>query len=850
MKRERHENNGAGGGRRARRALLLCTALLFSLVSWGACRSKSHPSDEQVAGRRGVPVEVVPQLRQKAAVTNQIILNLPDEVLREEVADLEFEEGPQTRPVFNEVPGQPAPPLPAVQEEGGAARPGALGFRSADGAWGASVVAASLTRGAAATQSIPAGWVALGPRSNGGRTRALVIDPTDPRRMWAASAGGGVWRTDNGGQSYRPVDDQMPNLIVSCMVADPLDPQTVYAGTGEDFFGSVLGPRGAGIFKITGDGRWELLPATDGPDFQHLNRLAFSPDGRILMAATRTGLFRTGDPMTGMWTRAPQLDFSVGEVLFDPRDVRNVVAAGKSGEIFFSRDGGDIWRPAAHPDGPWGGRVSLAYARADSSVVYASVNINGGEVWRSDDGGETYRKRETLIEGSSAKAHYLGLFGAFVNTVWAGHPTDDDFVILGGPNVWKSVDGGHRLAVVSDYYNPRSAHADTHCVVADPAFDGEANKRIFFCNDGGVYKTEDIFTVGTDQNHVLGWEAVNHDYAVLQFQGAAGHPATGMILGGTQDSGTMRLAPGGGPDDWAELSSNTGDGGFCAIDLGRPDNPTDGLLFGSSVNLKIFRVPEHEQHHRSIWGSEHCSSVVCPNSIKDGLKPAPFLLADANSKETANFVAPFLLDPNTAGRLLAGGASLWRSGDVGTPNRCCEGPRWERIKGPAASLISAVALGPGNSDLIWVGHNNGDLFVTENGTAPLPAWRQVRASGQAGWPARACTRVVVDPNNPRVVYVAFADYGAVNLWKTADGGSSWSPVSRGLPFAPVLSLAVHPANSARLFAGTAAGVYASEDGGLEWAYFGPTRSAVDELFWLDTSLVAATHGRGMFRIAQ
>ena len=109
--------------------------------------------------------------------------------------------------------------------------------------------------------------------------------------MFAGSVGGGIFKTTDGGASWAPVDDFMANLAVSALVMQPGAPATIYAGTGEGFFNSD-GLRGAGVFKTTDGGTtWQHLAATDNSDWFYVNRLAVSPDGLAIVAATRTGIF-------------------------------------------------------------------------------------------------------------------------------------------------------------------------------------------------------------------------------------------------------------------------------------------------------------------------------------------------------------------------------------------------------------------------------------------------------------------------------------------------------------------------------------------------------------------------------
>lgn len=156
----------------------------------------------------------------------------------------------------------------------------------------------------------------------------------------------------------------------------------------------------------------------------------------------------------------------------------------------------------------------------------------------------------------------------------------------------------------------------------------------------------------------------------------------------------------------------------------------------------------------------------------------------------------------------------------------------------------------GNSDVIWVGHNNGDVYRTTNGTAVTPSWSKMDGNGSMPLPSRYNTRLTIDPTDHKVVYATFGGYSRGNVWKTTDGGMNWTNIGAQLPETPVRSLVIHPDRPKHLYIGTGVGIFASENGGTTWSPTneGPTNCSVDELFWMKKTLVAATHGRGLFKI--
>jgi photosystem II stability/assembly factor-like uncharacterized protein len=680
------------------------------------------------------------------------------------------------------------------------------------------------------------GWQWLGPGNIGGRTRAIVIHPTQPTTLWVASVGGGVWRSDDGGKDFRPVDDRMSNLAVTSLAMDPKNPNVIYAGTGEGY-NNIDALRGAGVFRTVDGVKWSQIPSTTGPNFHFVNRLAISGDAGTLLAATQTGIHRSIDAARATWTRT--LPDQVGDIDTHPTDRLLAVAGGlRNGQSYYSTDGGATWRTSTHAS-PWAGRVELTYARKNPSIVYASVANYSSEVWRSTDGGRTFVQMKTVTADGEA-AEYLGKQGWYDNVIWAGDPTNENLLIVGGVDLWKSTDGGNTLVDISSWWHPQSAHSDHHAIVAHPGFDGKTNRVVYFGNDGGLYRTDDIYTVGTDPEppRTKGWTRLNNNYGVTQFYGASGHVASGMIVGGTQDNGTLIYSPANGTT-WMTMYG--GDGGWSAA------HPTDASVFyGEYVYLNI---------HRSLDGGKTAEFISGrywePVSKQWRWKPLPFTIPDAQAS-TALFIAPFVIDPSNPDRILGGGLELWRTEDARAPTTDTSGPRWRSIKRSVGSQITAIAIAPGNPNRIWVGHGNGDVYRTDNGTQASPSWQKVDDAGPAAsrLPDRYVTRITPSPHNSSIVFATFSGFVKDNVWRSTDNGGTWSSVGASLPEAPIRSVTVHPARPKFVYLGTEVGVFASEDGGATWSPTneGPTNCSVDELFWMGSTLVAATHGRGVFAI--
>lgn len=668
----------------------------------------------------------------------------------------------------------------------------------------------------------PESWQWLGPGNIGGRIRPIVIHPGDPDIMWIGSASGGIWKTTDGGADWQPLDDFMASLAVADLVMHPEDPNVLFAGTGEGFFETIEGTsntaavRGAGIFQTTdGGAMWTQLPATANENFYFVNRISIHPTNPDKMVvATTTGIWRTIDAGK-TWTR--RATFNALDVRRNPNVPRKLVAGGhhETNGPWFSTNDGRSWQQAS---GAGGERQELAYAPSDPDIVYAAVSENFRiRVWRSTDGGQTYT---LMTQGSGMQT-----WASYNSTIWVD-PTNANFLVVGGVRLFVSTNGG-----VSFLQRFGAVHPDMHRIVEHPGFDGVNNKTVFFATDGGIWRTTDVRgSSAIDLNNNLG---------ITQFYGAAINPTTGGVAGGTQDNGSLSFQ--GDPQAWVHYFG--GDGGYAAAD------PTDPNIFYGEVQVaRIHRSDNGGQSARYIYNTQ--------NPIQD---------AGTNN---CNFIPFFMLDPNDENTMLVACGRLWRSNNVKATS-----PDWFIIKGSLGPLdppgdpgdpgqahfapndprnISTIAIAEGNADIVWVGHNNGQVWFTTNGTAQNPTWTRVDENG-AGLPDRWVSTIVIDPNNHDHVYIAFMGWEADNLWKSEDSGQTWQQATGSgdakLPSAPASALAVHRIRPGVLYVGGDIGMFVSDDDGQTWSTEtdGPGTVPVEQLIWKDNNtLMAVTHGRGIF----
>ncbi|MGH6689306.1 MAG: WD40/YVTN/BNR-like repeat-containing protein [Gammaproteobacteria bacterium] len=717
-----------------------------------------------------------------------------------------------------------------------------------------------------ARQASLGAWEELGPGNVGGRTRALVIHPSEPGVLYAGSAAGGVWKTTDAGSSWKPLNDLLPNLAVNALAMDPSNTEVLYAGTGEGF-NNVDAVRGAGIFKTTDGGQtWTRLDRTATPSFYFVNDIVISPiDSRRVYAATGDGIWRSldaGDTWSRVYSRvAPENGCQELVIRTDQPSDYLFAACGK-----MPRQAVVIRNTDAAGEGKWTevhtekdmARTSLALAPSNQSIVYALASSYETGDWRSallavfrstsngDPGTWEPRVRNTgtsplnAVLLTNAYAYFnddcFGGARSFSNQGWydnviAVDPTNPDRVWAGGIDLSRSDDGGATWGLASYWWDrsaPQWAHSDHHAIVFHPSYDGGSNQILYDANDGGIFRTENAAAaVATGEraacrasNSLVLWRPLNNNYGVTQFYHGATYPGGGIYTGGTQDNGTQTGTDARGTGAWVRVAD--GDGGFVAVD------PSDAnYLYAENFRLSL---------RRSVNGGATFSSAI------RGI---------AEPSANFRFLAPILIDPADPKRLWTGGQSLWRSNDRAT--------NWSRASGPVSGgSISAIAVAAGDAGPMLVGTTTGFIHRLPDPRASdgLTEWpsARVRNANVSG--------IAFDPLNPGIAYATFSTFNdgsnAGHVYKTADGGTTWSPSDgsgdRAIPDVPVHAVIVDPTNPSAVYIGTDIGVFVSLDGGASWAKEDTGfPNTVVESFAIDRSgggvtLFAFTHGRGVWRV--
>ena len=314
-------------------------------------------------------------------------------------------------------------------------------------------------------QSRTLAWSERGPGNVGGETRAVVVDLSDPSfsTFYVGATGGGLWKAvrsdDPNGQEvidWKPLTDHLPNLNVSALAMAKSNPDIMYMGTGEGFWGTGYGG-GVGIFKTTDRGNsWVQLASTaveSDIGWRFVNRIAMDPnDPNVVVVATNGGIYRTADGGDSFDLVYDSRGYRVQDLQARPDNFDIQYAGVNSETVLRSIDGGLTWSKSLNNVLTEVRRIELAIAPSDPDVVYASIDGNGGSLYRTTDGGDNWHLLEDVRNENIA---WHGRQGWHNNSI-AVHPYSPDTVYLGGVRLWKSwvVQGTEQITAVRRFNVP------------------------------------------------------------------------------------------------------------------------------------------------------------------------------------------------------------------------------------------------------------------------------------------------------------------------------------------------------------------------------------------------------------
>ncbi len=683
----------------------------------------------------------------------------------------------------------------------------------------------------------------IGPAVMSGRISAIDAVGKDPLTIWVGTATGGVWRSTDGGLTFKPVFDEHTQSI-GALAIDPKDPKTVWVGTGESWTRNSVSV-GTGVYKTTDGGdSWKLMGL---PDSERIARIRIdSKDGKtVFVCATghlwsvnqERGVYKTTDGGE-TWKRVLYVDDSTGcsDLDGDPQD-GNVLYAGmwqfrrypdfftsggKGSGLFRSLDGGETWQPvtAGLPAGEKG-RIAVAVAPSRPSVVYATVEAEKTALYRSDDLGATFREVNHSFNVIARPFYFSRL---------VVDPTDYNRLYKPGLTLGISEDGGKSVSGGLDFGG--GVHSDHHALWINPANPQE----LLLGTDGGVYHSYD---------RGRRWRMVRA-LPVSQFY----HVSFDMeqpynVFGGLQDNGS-----------WMGPSSS----------IGGIEN-RDWENVGVGDGFHVYRDPADPDYlYSEFQGGEIRRVRISTREARD-IKPQP---KTGEPDYRFNWNTPIATSPNEKGTIYIGCQFLMRSRDQGeswekiSPDLTTNDPKGQRQKESGGlsrdnttaenyTTIYSISESPRNGQVIWAGTDDGNLQLTRDGGK---TWTNVVAQ-VPGVPASTWVSAVsASPHDEAAAFVTFDGHRAGDMktyaYRTSDFGQTWTAVAATGVEGYAWVLKQDLVDPDLLFLGTEFGLYISIDSGKGWARFTGNlpKVAVHDIAIhpRDHDLILATHGRGVYII--
>jgi hypothetical protein len=663
-------------------------------------------------------------------------------------------------------------------------------------------------------------WTPIGPRpitsgstTNSGRLTAIAIHPTDPNIIYVGGAQGGVWKTVDGGASWVPLTDDQCSLAMGSIALDPANPEIVYVATGEQNF-SGDSYYGCGILKsVNGGQTWTEVGRSvitgNGARRPRISRVIVdkftaNSANTIVFAATDAGLFRSLDA-GATWSQTTGPAGAVTDIVADPATqgvfyaANGNIGGSLSNGVYKSIDSGLTWSKTSMP-AVNAGRISLALAPSAPATIYAAVQAanNAGPnanallgIWQSTDGGGNWTQKHGADQSLCSQQCWYDL-------VIAVDPTNASTLFLGGVEFFKSTDSGATFPRISN----ASIHVDQHAIAFHPTIP----TTVFAGNDGGIFRLADGET---------NWTSLNTNLELTQFySGVSVSPTSAtMILGGTQDNGTLQW---GGIGTWPQVVG--GDGGFTAL-----DQLTGGTAFAETQ-----------------WTANSGFSGPRRRDASAGQSQFLLKLNGINTSDSALFIPPMVMDPLRPRIVFFGTANLYRtdnSGDLWTKIGT-------RLTASGFGSIASIGVAPSDTMTVYVGSSDGRVSYTHDLGLTWTA-----ATGTGIGPV---TDIAVDPRDARTAIIVQSNFSSAGkVFRTVDGGATWANLTLNLPSMPVLAVVLEP-GSRDITIGTDLGVFTLPNGASSWTPVLnglPNIAVYDLVFDAPRSrLIAATHGRGMFSL--
>lgn len=663
------------------------------------------------------------------------------------------------------------------------------------------------TKNKSARSSLPGSWEPIGCDTSGyspnasnsfangtGRFDRIAFHPTDASTFYIGAPFGGLWKTTDGGETWKCLTDTIPSIGVSGIVVSYNNANTVYILTGQGDGPNNLGSNFCqGVMKSTDAGAtWAFVgsfPVTSGfTNLVGFNLVQNPTNANILLPVTNDGIFRTTNGGTS-WTKTR--DGLHYDIAFKPGSGNDVVAATDD-SLFYSTNGGVAWTGSTRniAPSPTSIRISLAFSPSEPNKVYAFHGNNGvlgqfSGVYRSDDSGVNFTRLANTpnVLGYELAGNDAGSQASY-DLCMTVHPDSTSRVIIGSVNIWRSADSGTTFTNNTGWKEDQGAiayvHCDHHALAYNPL-----NNKLYSCNDGGIWESANSGNTWKDISKGL---QANMFYNLSQYN----NNTTYILAGGTQDNGTKYRSA--GTKNFTHMWG--ADGSCVAFQANNPN------IFYANANALVARFDY----------TTGAGVIVTPQP-----SGGKFLITH----------------PVDTSRVFAGTTTnIYHSIDKGST--------WFSFAagGDEAMALSSIApyrLFAASNNIIWRSDSPYSTLTSSN----------------AGLPSGNFTFTDIAPDPYAVTDVYLTVGGLINgqkVFRSTDGGATWFNITANLPNVVVNSIAV---TLNKIYIGTDITVYAKDWAGNTWVDIGdnlPHSPVIDIMVDESKGIITlGTWGRGVWQ---
>jgi photosystem II stability/assembly factor-like uncharacterized protein len=690
----------------------------------------------------------------------------------------------------------------------------------------------------------------VGPAFLSGRISDIAIHPEDESTWYVTAASGGVWKTENAGNTWNPIFDKQTSYSIGCVAIDPSNNSTIWIGTGENVGGRHMG-YGDGIYKSSDAGKtWKNMGLKSS---EHISEIIVHPsDSDVIWVAVQgplwskggeRGLYKTSDGGNNWrkvlggseWT-------GVTDIMIDPRDPNLIYAAtwdrhrtvaaymggGPGSGIHKSNDGGETWKKLTNgiPKSNLG-KIGIAISPQKPDVIYAAIEQDRtkGGLYKSEDRGESWKKMSDTVSGGTGPHYYQELYTS---------PHKFDRLYLMNVQILTSENGGKTFRTLE---GGRQKHSDHHAI----AFKGSDPDYIMVGTDAGVYES---FDLAQNWHYFL-------NLPLTQFYKVAVNNAEPFyhMFGGTQDNGSA-----GGPSATDEGTGITNKDWYKTLFADGHQSATDPVY-----NNIIYATTQEGRFHRVDLETGE-PKFIQPQAL------------EGDPHERYNWDTPILVSPHNPEKIYIASYRVWESenrGDSWTPisgdltrneNRV-ELPimgrtqswdnAWDVKAMSQYNTITSLSESPVQEGIIWAGTDDGYIQVTSNGGN---SWKSIPVTN-LGIPERSFVNdIKADLFDANTVYVSLDNHKEGDfspyLFKSTDMGDTWKSISSNIPERTLIWRLVQDyINKDLLFVASEFGIYTSLNGGVNWQKLpgSPTIPFRDLVIQKrENDLVGASFGRGFY----